>query len=94
MQLTKYEQETIINFNEDESTAELYTCSPIMMRKLDKLVEANPEVYRIKSEDFSYGELISKTYIFPKGLITLRKPTVLSEDKKQAKIKNLSKRNA
>lgn len=94
MQLTKYEQETIINFNEDESTAELYTCSSVMMRKLDKLVEVNPEAYQVKSEDFSYGKLVSKTYIFPKGLITLRKPTVLSEDKKQAKIKNLSKRNA
>lgn len=35
MKLTKYEQETIINFNNDEQEASIYTASPQMMRKLD-----------------------------------------------------------
>ena len=37
MKLTKYEQETIINFNNDEQEASIYTASPQMMRKLDAL---------------------------------------------------------
>ena len=39
MKLTKYEQETIINFNNDEQEASIYTASPQMMRKLDALAE-------------------------------------------------------
>ena len=46
MTLTKYEQETIINFNEDESFVTIYTASPIEKRKLDKLgfeIEREPD---------------------------------------------------
>ena len=43
MKLTKYEQETIINFNNDEQEASIYTASPQMMRKLDALAAAYPE---------------------------------------------------
>lgn len=32
MKLTKYEQETIINFNNDEQEASIYTASSQMMR--------------------------------------------------------------
>ena len=42
MKLTKYEQETIINFNNDEQEASIYTASPQMMRKLDALAGALP----------------------------------------------------
>ena len=45
MKLTKYEQETIINFNNDEQEASIYTASPQMMRKLDALAAAYPEHY-------------------------------------------------
>ena len=47
MKLTKYEQETIINFNNDEQEASIYTASPQMMRKLDALAAAYPEHYRV-----------------------------------------------
>ena len=44
MKLTKYEQETIINFNNDEQEASIYTASPQMMRKLDALAAAYREL--------------------------------------------------
>ena len=43
MSLTRYEQEVSINFNAAEDTADLYTANPVWIRRMDKLVEANPE---------------------------------------------------
>ena len=61
------EQETVITFNGQEAEAELYTCYPPMMRKLDGLCQKNPDVYTcIRNTG------IGKTYRFPKELITLR----------------------
>ena len=57
MKLTKYEQETIINFNNDEQEASIYTASPQMMRKLDALAAAYPEHYRVVGQTE-----VSKTY--------------------------------
>ena len=34
MKLTKYEQETIINFNAADKTAEVYTRDPAVMREM------------------------------------------------------------
>ena len=36
--LSKYEQETVINFNAGEQTATVYTRDKAVMRKLDALV--------------------------------------------------------
>lgn len=57
MKLTKYEQETIINFNNDEQEASIYTASPQMMRKLDALAAAYPEHYQVVEQTE-----VSKTY--------------------------------
>ena len=38
MKLTRYEEETIINFNAGDQTATLYTRDPAIMRKVDELV--------------------------------------------------------
>ncbi len=38
--LTRYEQETIINYNEGENTASVYTHSKALRRRLEKLAEA------------------------------------------------------
>ena len=45
--LSRYEQEVIINFNAEEDTATLYTANPAWIRKLDRLVEQNPEQFEI-----------------------------------------------
>lgn len=36
MNLTKYEQETIINYNNEEKTASIFTYDKSLIRKLDK----------------------------------------------------------
>lgn len=72
--LTKYEQETIINFNVAESDAVVFTRDKAVMRKLDALVTEFPEVYKcLKVTD------IDKTYSMPKQYVSYRKPRRISE---------------
>ena len=48
--LSKYEQETVINFNAGEQRAVVYTRDKAVMRKLDALVIEFPEVYKLVEE--------------------------------------------
>ena len=75
--LSRYEQETIINFNAGEDKATVYTRDPAVMRKLDALVIEFPEVYRC----IGYTD-IAKTYEMPKLSVTYRKPRKLSEEQR------------
>lgn len=70
-QLSKAEMETTINFDREGDNASLYTADSVMMTKLDKLCESSPENYKVIRQDE-----ISKTYEFPKKLISLRKASV------------------
>ena len=70
--LSRYEQEVIINFNAAEDTAELYTADTVWMRKLDKLVEQNPEQFKPGRVETYKGEVVAKRYSFPKRFITIR----------------------
>lgn len=75
--LSRYEQETIINFNAGEEMATVYTRDPAVMRRLDALVIEFPEVYKcIGATD------IDKTYEMPKLSVTYRKPRKLSEEQR------------
>ena len=78
MKLTRYEQETIINFNAEEPTATLYTRDPAVMRKLDQLVISFPEVYKCIGETD-----IDKIYEMPKFAVNYRKPRRLSEEQRE-----------
>ena len=79
--LTRYEQETIINFNAGEEMATVYTRDPAVIRKLDALVIEFPEVFRC----IGYTD-IDRTYEMPKSSVTYRKPRRLSEaQREQAK---------
>ena len=75
--LTKYEQETIINFNAGESDATVYTRDKAVMRKLDTLVTEFPKVYRCIGETD-----IDKTYSMPKSHINYRRPRNVSAEKR------------
>lgn len=75
--LSRYERETIILFNEDEKEARVYTCSPALMRKMDELCKNNPEFRTEKQDD------ISRTYVCPKRLVSIRKPPRLSGEQRQ-----------
>ena len=78
MKLSKYEQETIINFNVAESDAVVFTRDKSVIRKLDSLVNEFPEVYKCVGEtDFD------KTYSMPKKYVSYRKPRRLSEEVKE-----------
>ena len=47
MKLSRYEQETIVNYNAGEQTATLYTRDKAVMRKLDILVADFPDTYKL-----------------------------------------------
>jgi hypothetical protein len=83
MKLSRYEQETIINFNADEKMATLYTRDPAVMRKVDALVIEYPDTFKCIGETD-----IDKTYEMPKSAVTYRKPRKISDDTRR----NMSRR--
>jgi len=86
MRLTRYEQETIINFNAGDQTATLYTRDPAIIRKIDALVIKYPDTYKCIGETD-----IDKTYEMPKSFVCYRKPRRLSEEQREAARKRLEK---
>lgn len=88
--LTAYEQETIINFNEDEKTASVYTYNKALIKKLDNFCLKYPDLYQLVKQEW-YGKHLSKTYIIPKKYVTIRQPKILSEDTKKKFAANLKK---
>lgn len=93
------EQETTINYNREEKTADVWTSDRTVMTKLDRLCETAPENYKCidiaKTKD---GELISKRYtIADKSLLSFRSKKVkvsLSEEQKQANAERLRQARA
>ena len=77
MKLTRYEQETIINFSADDQTATLYTRDPVVMRQLDALVTEYPDIFKCIGETD-----IDKTYEMPKSVVTYRKPRRISDERR------------
>lgn len=88
MKLTRYEQETIINYNAEEKTATLYTRDPAVMRKVDALVIEYPDTFKCIGETD-----IDKTYEMPKSVVTYRKPRRLSEEQRTEASKRMKKIN-
>ena len=78
MKLSRYEQETIVNYNAGEQTATVYTRDKTVMRKLDTLVADFPDTYKLTGQDE-----ISKTYSFPKSYVSYRKPRAVSIEQKE-----------
>ena len=64
MNLTRYEQETIINFNEEERHASVYTHNKSLIKKLRLLSAQNPaNVKMVRDADYRAEYLIPKTWI-------------------------------
>ena len=76
--LSKYEQETIINFNLAESDAVVFTRDKAVIRKLDSLVKEFPEVHKCIGETD-----IDKTYSMPKQYVSYRKPRRISAERRE-----------
>ena len=83
--LTKYEMETIVNYNVGEQNATVYTRDKAVMRKLDRLVAEFPDIYKLINQTN-----VDKTYSMPKSYVNYRKPRKLSgEQREQARQKLL-----
>ena len=77
MKLTRYEQETIINYNAGEKTAAVYTRDPAVMRRIDALVIEYPDTFKCIGETD-----IDKTYEMPKSAVTYRKPRRITDERR------------
>lgn len=73
--LTKYEMETIVNYNAGEQTVTVYTRDKTVMRKPDPLVADFPDIYSLIEQDE-----VSKTYSFPKSYVSYRKARAISTE--------------
>ncbi len=78
MKLSRYEQETVVNYNAGEQTATVYTRDKTVMRKLDTLVVEFPDIYKLTGQDD-----ISKTYSLPKSYVNYRKPRRISKEQRE-----------
>ena len=87
--LTKYEMETVVNYNAAEQTATVYTRDKSVMRKLDRLVADYPDTYKLINQTD-----IDKTYSMPKTYVNYRKPRVLSDKQREQARQRMSKLNS
>ena len=81
-ELTRYEKETIILFNEEEATARVETFNGRLLRQLEKAANACEEVICEERHD-DYG-----VYVVPKKLVKIHTPKILTEEEK----KNIAER--
>lgn len=70
MKLSRYEQETIINFNEEDEYADVYTHNRKLMERLNMLAKEFPEACQFVKH---YGYRC-RVYRIQKNLISIRKP--------------------
>jgi len=76
MKLSKYEQETIINYNNEEKTASIFTYDKSLIRKLDKMLSEMPDMKLIyRGEDFA-------EYSLPKKWIKVSFPRQYSDEQR------------
>lgn len=76
MNLTKYEQETIINYNNEEKTASIFTYDKSLIRKLDKRLAEMSDMKLIRrGEDFA-------EYSLPKKRIKVSFPRQYSDEQR------------
>ena len=68
--LTRAEMETVINYDEELSTASIYTCDHRMIRKLQELAKKYPEQFVLERK----GPNRAVTYRIPKRCVGIRPP--------------------
>ena len=78
MKLSKYEEETVLLYNEAQFTASVYTHDPKLKKKLKRLSEKYPEQVIFERADPSGGV----TYTVPKKCVLIREP--YSEERRKA----------
>lgn len=87
MKLSNQERETVIVFNEADSTAEVFTYNSRMQRTLAKLAADRPgDAQHIKTNPEG-----GATYRIPKGWVKIKPPRSQSEAQKAASMKAIEK---
>ncbi len=97
MGFLRIEQETQINFNAAEETAELYTADPVMIRKMNKIVEENPAQFKSEVHSRYKGEVYAMNYIFPKKFVVIRTKDIVrnvSDEQRQKSRERLKQYHA
>ena len=79
MKLSRYEQETVITYNEEEKTAGVYTHNKALLRRLDKLAQERPDECRLEK---ARPDGRSADYIIPKAWVRIRPPRRMSPEQK------------
>ena len=80
MNLSRIEQETIINYNEAETTAGVYTHNRAMLRKLEQLAAERPDECRLERRSHD-GQ--AADYIIPKSWVKIRQTRIMSEAERE-----------
>ena len=75
--LSRIEMETYIRWAADEKDATMYTADRIVRRSMDKLCDASDAYIKVREDDEG------ATYVFPKKLLSFRKPRVMSDDQRE-----------
>lgn len=90
--LSRWEQETVINYNNEEKFATVFTSDPVVQRKLDKLVNKYPDEYQCIKITPIVEDQKSKTYrISSKKLISFRSPVHMTDEQKAKATERLAK---
>lgn len=74
--LTKYEMETIMDYNQAEKRASCFTHDPALIRRLDRLTQKY-EAITVCRKGEGWRE-----YLFPRSWIKIRPPRQLSDEKR------------
>lgn len=79
LELSNYERETVITYNDEEKFAVVYTCNRALRRKMDGLAESRPEECK-RTASGAY----SATYEVPKKWVKVSPPRFVSDEQKEA----------
>ena len=89
-ELTNYERETIISYNEAEETANVHTHNKTLRRKLEKLAADRPKECRLEKVSRFYKAV---DYTVPKAWVRIYPPRQISEEQRVAMAEKLKTAN-
>lgn len=78
---TRYEQETVINYNEEEKTASVFTYNRSLQKKLDSIAAERPDECQVNSS-VTEGAQRSSSYTIPKSWVKIRPSRILTDAQK------------
>ena len=79
--VTKEERETIVNYNEAEDTAVIYTFNNDLKKRLAAFAKKYPDLCRMTVDDADFG---SVTYEIQKSRVSIRLVAPYSEARRKA----------